>query len=219
MLVSELRDQARIALQDTAEPYLWGDDELLLYLNDGVNEACARARLIEDRTTDAYCEVTLAMGQDTYELDPVVLDVKRVVGTTGWPLRPTSVEEEDSTGAKWEDRTGTPRAWIQTGGKLRVLPTPTAAEAGQTLRMTVYRLPEQALANDSDEPEVPAKWHMRLLDWVYHRAYSKQDTQTANPAKAAEFEARFTVSFGPRPDANVERKRRDRRPPRTKMIF
>jgi hypothetical protein len=52
-----------------------------------------------------------------------------------------------------------------------------------------------------------------------HRAYLKQDAETFNPIKAAEYLGLFEQAFGERPDANVQRKRRDKRPRVVRMIF
>ncbi len=48
---------------------------------------------------------------------------------------------------------------------------------------------------------------------MYRCAYLKQDAETFDKMKAGEYGALFTASFGERPDANVQRKQRDRRPP------
>ena len=92
--------------------------------------------------------------------------------------------------------------------------TQTVAEA-DTLALTVYRGALKPLSADIDtgKPEIPERFHERLMDWVLHRAYLKQDAETFDPAKAAQSLALFIQSFGERPDANVQRKRRDKRPP------
>ncbi|WP_132750411.1 hypothetical protein [Simplicispira metamorpha] len=55
--------------------------------------------------------------------------------------------------------------------------------------------------------------HGGVRYWVYRCAYLKQDAETFDKMKAGEYGALFTASFGERPDANVQRKQRDRRPP------
>ena len=61
--------------------------------------------------------------------------------------------------------------------------------------------------------KIPERFHERLMDWVLHRAYLKQDADTFDPNKAATSLALFVQAFGERPDANVQRKQRDRQPP------
>lgn len=215
--IVEFRERA----QDTVTPYLWSDAEILGYLNDALDEACERSRLIEDSTTAACCTIPLATGASTYDLHASVFLIKRLT-FRGRALIESSIEAEDRSDPYWESRTGEPWRYIQTESELRLIPTPTVDQNGEDLTATVYRRPLVArtltgAANTA--PEIAERFHKRLLDWMLHRAYSKPDADTVNPAKADEHEARFIRSFGERMDANVQRKRRDKRPHRTRMIF
>jgi len=211
MNVEAFIGEFRRVMEDTATPYLWSDEEVTTYLNDAVNEACERALLIEDRVTPAVCSVALVANQADYRPHDSVIQIKRLA-FRGRALSETSVEQMDNDDAQWEGRTGEPRQFIYgeaTG--LRLVPAPRSAG---TVSLTVYRLPLVALSvdNDSGIPEIPARHHMRLLPWVYRCAYLKQDSETLNESQAAKHEAVFVASFGERPDANVQRKQRDRRP-------
>jgi len=134
------------------------------------------------------------------------------------------VEELDCDAPGWELRSGHPRCFIfeQASGvqppKVRLVPVPTMAEP---IALTVYRGALQALnaCISTAQPEIPSRFHERLMDWVYHCAYLKQDADTFDPKKAAESLAFFTQAFGERIDANVQRKQRDKRPPVVRMIF
>ena len=81
--------------------------------------------------------------------------------------------------------------------------------------MTVFRGALKPLSADLDtaKPEIQERFHERLMDWVLHRAYLKQDAEVFDPNKAAQSLALLVQAFGERPDANVQRKHRDRRPP------
>lgn len=76
MNLEQLITAARGALQDEKEPYLWSDELLVDYLNEGVQEACERAKLIEDATTEAVCRIPVVPGQASYALHPSVLEVQ-----------------------------------------------------------------------------------------------------------------------------------------------
>lgn len=202
---------------DQAEPYFWSDDDVVAYLNSAVQEACERALLIEDSRTAAVCELVLIPGQSTYALHPSVLRIKRLT-FRGRPLDETSVEALDAGWHGWELRQGEPRGFIfeQEGGtatpaRLRLVPTPSQAEA---VALTVYRGPLTQLSAGSlsAHPEIPERFHERLMPWLYRCAKLKPDAETAGPSEAAQHEAEFERAFGARPDANVQRKRRDRRP-------
>ena len=203
----------RDAVHDLAEPYFWTEDEIVAYLNEAVQEACERAKLIEDRSMS----IALLAGQDTYDLHPSVFEIKRL-SLRGRPLDETSVEELDGDAPGWELRTGLPRWFIfeQASGvqppRVRLVPTPAIAEE---VGLTVYRGALKELSADmpTARPEIPSRFHERLMDWLMHRAYLKQDAEVFDPNKAAASLALFVQAFGERPDANVQRKQRDRRPP------
>jgi hypothetical protein len=207
--ITEFRD----TVGDNAAPQFWSSENIVRYLNEAVQEACERAKLIEDRSMS----LTLAPGQDTYALHASVFEIKRLA-LRGRPLDETSVEALDADMPGWESRTGTPRYFIfeQASGaqaaRVRLVPTPTAADA---VALTVYRGALKPLSEDRDQerPEIPERFHDRLMDWVLHRAYLKQDADTFDPTKAAESLALFTQAFGARADASVQRKQRDRRAP------
>lgn len=217
MNVADFIAAFRGELVDNNEPQFWSDEEIVAYLNEAVQEACERAFLIEDRATPAVCAITVQPGVDTYSLHASVFQIKRLT-FQGRPLEETSVEALDEGSPGWETRQGQPRGFIfeQTSGvqaaRVRLVPTPN--QAG-TIALTVYRGTLKPLnsGQDTAKPEIHERYHARLKDWIYCCAYLKQDVETLDKSRAAEFEAQFTQSFGERPDANVQRKQRDRSPP------
>lgn len=218
MKVADFIDAFRSDLADQAMPEpLWSDEDIVRYLNDAVQEACERAKLIEDRLTPAVCSITLQTGVSTYSLHPSVFEIKRVT-LRGRPLDLTTVEELDSDCPGWENMQGLPRAFLfeEASGaqpaRLRIVRIPTQAD---TLALTVYRGALKPLSADIaiGKPEIPERYHERLKDWIYRCAYLKQDADGFDKSKAMEYEVAFERSFGARPDANVQRKQRDRRPP------
>ena len=217
MKVADFITEFRETVADNAEPFFWSSEIIVRYLNEAVQEACERAKLIEDRSTPAVCSITLQAGVSTYNLHPSVFEIKRL-SFRGRPLDETSTEALDCDSPGWENRSGQPRVFVfeqASGGqppKLRLVPMPTATD---TIALTVYRGALKPLSADIDtgKPEIPERFHERLMDWVLHRAYLKQDADTFDPNKAAVSLGLFVQSFGARPDANVQRKQRDRRPP------
>lgn len=217
MQVGDFITAFREVVSDKELPHFWSDERIVSYLNEAVQEACERAKLIEDRSMSLDIEP----GQDTYSLHPSVFEIKRLT-YRGRPLDETSVEKLDCDAPGWEARNGQPRVFIfeqASGGqspKVRLVPTPVTTEA---VGLTVYRGARQVLSasNPIAQPEIPARFHTRLMDWVMHRAYLQQDAEIFNPTKAATSLALFVQAFGERPDANVQRKQRDRRPPVIRM--
>lgn len=219
MRAADFIAEFRRVMDDAAPKYLWEDEEIVTYLNSAVDEACERALLLEDRTTACCCRIDIEPGEPVYPLHSAVLKVKRVA-LDGRPLEVTSEEELDCQAPGWESRAGAPRAYFLTGQRhlqLHLAPRPTA---DTTLALTVYRTPLRPVpltGFEKAEIELPELYHLRLMPWIYRCALLKNDSEVLDPVKAAEHEAVFERSFGARPDANVQRKRRDRRPPIVRM--
>lgn len=217
MKVADFIDGFRSTVGDNEEPYFWSDEDIVRYLNEAVQEACERAKLIEDRRTPTVCSLTLQSGVSTYDLHPSVLEIKRLT-LNGQKLDETSEEEMDEDSPGWELLSGKPTLFIfeQASGiqppRLRFVRSPVS---GGHVALTVFRgaLKPLSAALDNGKPEIHERFHERLMDWMLHRAYLKQDADTFDPNKAATALALFVQAFGERPDANVQRKHRDRRPP------
>lgn len=201
---------------DVVVPYFWSDAEILEYLNEAVDEACERAKLIEDRATTTVCNIATKANADGYTLHPSVNEIKRAT-FNGRVITETSEEALDDTDPGWESRKGTPTHYIYSPGvSLRLTPTPLAAG---TVALTVYRNPLDPLTsnNDFDEPEIHPRNHLNLLHWLYRCAYLKHDSEVYNPVKSSEHDAQFEVLFGKRVGADVRRQQRDMRPPVVKF--
>lgn len=215
MTADQFIAEFRRVMDDTEQDYLWGDEEIVNYLNSAVDEACERALLLEDRSTEACCRIDVLAGEMVYPLHPSVLKVKRV-GLDGRLLAATSEEELDCQAPGWEARTAAPRCYFVTGARQLQLHLGGLPVAPASLALTVYRTPLKPVplaGFRGAKIELPDLYHLRLMPWLYRCALLKVDTEAHNPVKAAEHEAAFERSFGVRPDANVQRKRRDRRPP------
>ena len=206
MNLADLISAFRARADDTAEPYLWSDEEVTLYLNEAVAEAAQRARLIQDSTTPAITQIAVTASNADYVLDASVLAVDRVkLASQPRPLVRTTVAELDANYPGWESHIGQPKFFTEVEGYLSIIPQ---SPMDDTLSLTVYRLPVAPMAADTDEPEIHAKYHYRLLDWALRCAYLKNDSETLDKSKAADYQALFEQSFGVLPDANVQRKQR-----------
>lgn len=196
-----MRAAARIRLGDRKASYLWADEELDAFANDAQNEACRRARLLIDSSTEEITLISLSAGEATYPLDPRILFLRRVKMTgVSQKLRPVSYKDLDTHQPDWQDETGEPRHYVPDMDTDLFRPYPTPEVAG-TVRLTVVRLPLAPMVDDGDVPEVKPHLHESLLDWVCHRAYSKQDADTQDDEKAAIYLARFELEFGKKSSA------------------
>ena len=226
----------RSRVHDNVAPYLWSDPEAIEFLNDAQNEAAERARLLRDSTTAEICTVAVTAGTAVYLLDRRIISVERAkLDSQRLPMQITSTPEMDGprsatrpgwpqqwrangtwladSGAGWETQTGTPYFLVLDAEgdrwKARLAGVPTAND---TLRLQVFRLPLADIEDEDDEPEISPRLHIRLVDWMEYRAYSKKDTETYDEKLAARAAGAFESAFGERIDANVRRKQEDRSP-------
>jgi len=234
MTLKDLLDEWRRRIEDTeGPPFLWSDDEGIAFANQAVKEACERANLIEDDTTPAVVSIPGQANRAIYGLHRSVIEVRSVLWNgrflTGLARETLNnpqhrrrdwgdygcagglfFDELDWDGFRdWSTLTGTPKYFIDPQEKyVTLVPIPTIAAP---IRLSVYRYPLAEMASDDDEPEIAHRHHYRLIDWMEHLAYQKQDSECFDLQKAGDKEAAFTASFGIRPDANIRRMQRARR--------
>lgn len=212
MQALELLERVRSRLDDSAEPYLWADDELLGYVSRAEAEAAVRAGLLPFDTRDAdpiIAPIAVLAGTREYPLDARVLRVDRAwLADSNRRLALVGEDEMDRTGSTdWELATGTPVCGVLWADRIRLSPIPDAAG---TLHASGVRLPAGPLTLDG-APEIAPVFHLDLVDWALHLAYLKNDAETLNRDKAAEAALRFERVFGPRLTADQYRKRHERR--------
>lgn len=197
MTLQELIRLFRAEVDDTVEPYLWSDEEAIEYANDAELQACRRARLLLDSSTEELTQLELTvLDAGLVALDPRVIFVRKVRFAGSLPLKRMNMQDMESHDPYWQDAVAsTPVAFIPDfeTGKLLFWPPPNAAF---TALMTVVRQPLVEMDAMSDEPEIAPRFHRSLRHWMVVRAYSKQDAETLDPKKAEAAEALFIREFG-----------------------
>lgn len=196
MTLEELRDRFRREEKDTETPHLWSDEDLNAWLNEAQDEACRRALLLVDSTSQA-ARVSFAAGAIGIDLDPSVIFVRRgMLASSNLPLIPKVARSMDEEVPGWEGSLpSVPRVIVPDWQTNYLRFWPPALAAGR-VNLTVVRTPLAPMVEDIDAPEIRAQYHPFLLDWVKHRAYSVPDTDTFNADKAAKHEAAFIRQFG-----------------------
>lgn len=199
--------------------------------------------LTDENSTSAVIEdvrsvtrIPLLSGVHTYKLHPQTLMVIRArVDSLSYPLRQKTMSGLDSDitvvdydlGSanyeldsmwyydSWETLQGNVWAFIEQNGFVRIISPP---QFNDILWLVVARLPKLRFigTNLGLEPEIPSQYHADLADWIMHRAYLKNDTETQDMAKAKWYESSFEKKFGPRPSAQTEMNRK-RFPPNQRM--
>ena len=210
MNLEQLRQQFRIDADDLVQPYLWPDEWLAPWLTEAVSEAAVRKRLLYEASNPAMCQIAVAASAATHELhkslfELVHLRFQATGAATSSVLSIKAREELDRIRPGWRDETGTPRHAIQDDTRITLVPRP---EVAGTLHIEGYRVPLKALENDTDKPEIHEAHHRHLVHWALHRAFTKPDSETIDPQRAATAEAAFTRYFGPSPDADLRRSTR-----------
>lgn len=212
MTTSELIDAFRTTADDRIDPYLWSDAEIVGYLADAESEACIRSRLLVDETTPTVAVTGIATAA-WVNLHPSVFDVvrARLASDPDAPLTQCPPNALDAQWPGWETQTGTPTRYYVLGGRLRLIPQPTAAS--DTLYLSVYRTPLVPLSESDPqgEPEIAEPHHARLLDWALHRAWLKRDVETFDPLRAELHRQMFLDHFGPRPSGSAMRQQMQKR--------
>jgi hypothetical protein len=210
MNLEQLIQQFRVDSDDMQSPPLWESEWIAAWLTEAQDEAAIRGRLLMDDYTPALTQIPVTAGVSSYALHPklyeiAVMDFIPEVGYVQ-PVYLTSREKLDRDRNGWRNEpAGVPCSAIQTDTRLRLVPVPSV---NGTLRLEAYRLPLKPLANDTDKPEIHEAHHRHLVHWALHRAFSKPDSETIDPQRAAAAEDAFARYFGPRPDADLRRSTR-----------
>lgn len=216
MNLAQLIADARLRTDDLFQPYLTTDPQFIALANAAEIEACIRASLLPDSSSD-FTTFNLVAGQCDYPLDARIWRLDEHVvwqpqGQTRWyRLHPSGVDLLDEE--CWPND-GTPREWAQIGRVLRIWPTPTTATAGAPVKFRCYRTPLEPMTDPSDPadgPEISIDNHDGLPLWMVYRTLNRPDLDLDSQQKAAEALQQFTARFGERPDADTVRRHNERR--------
>ena len=201
MQLSDLIKLFRLEADDLKVQPLWSDEELIEFANDGEEQACRRARLLLESTTDSVCSISFTAGDSpVLTLSPLILDIRSVrwVGRTS-ALVPRLTARMDEEYPGWEALAVQPQQQpsvyvtdVQTQA-IRLHPTPGLSG---TVAMQVFRLPIDKMAALGDEPSIPVYAHRGLLQWMLYRAYAKQDADSLDAGKAKNAYSLFVQEYG-----------------------
>ena len=210
MNLEQLIQQFRVDADDLTEPHFWDAEWIAAWLTEAQAEAAIRKRLLYEASNPAVCQIAVAANAATHDLhkslfELVHLRFQATGAATSSVLSIKAREELDRIRPGWRDETSTPRHAIQDDTRITLVPRP---ELAGTLHIEGYRVPLKALENDTDKPEIHEAHHRHLVHWALHRAFTKPDSETIDPTRAATAEAAFTRYFGPRPDADLRRSTR-----------
>lgn len=181
-LIKAFRDDER----DAVAPYFWSDSQLVRFANRALAVFAENTLSI----VDDGINVDFSAGDDTlpyHEFIIDVLDAQLVMGGKDWPL---DVKAPVDAPRSRMPKTGRPSMLVVNGatGTMRLAATP--QQDGQ-VRLTVIRRQKADLHKDSRLTDVNQAHRETLLLFIKHRAYSVNDGEMFDPAKAAGYLAEF----------------------------
>ena len=210
-------------LDDVAVPFLWSDNLLQRYLNLAQEEACRRASLLYDDTTATdqanpalpLCRLTVVSGTSDYVISQKILRILTCVPQGDKrAIEKKTIDWLDDKWPYWRDATGAPIYYLEDKGRIRLVPTPSGDD---TVYLSVARTPlAQVTIEGSEALEIPAEYHMQLIDYICELAYMKPDAETLDIPRSDRYAQLFTRNFGPKLSAITEINRR--RKPRNKHL-
>lgn len=221
-LLAELREHMLRDVSDQvagASDYLWSDNALIRYINEGQIRFARQTKCIRDAVTPSVCQFTTVDSQEFYTLDPHVVSILsiRMTGDTADLARAGHADLDTyrqpdtyffDPGQLSQMPPGKPVAWTtdegifqETGAsyraiQLRLYPMPIVPYAGIVGNMRVARLPLTVLSLSAPDvvPEVPEEHHMDMLNWAAYLALRGVDLDVAGGGawdRAKEFRAAF----------------------------
>lgn len=203
MTLDDLITLARIRLRDKITPYLWEDDELIEFANSAVDEACIRARLLQDTIT-----IPVTAGSDIASPAYTILRCKHGFYNDGTETTPiTQISDTDYNWLVKNSPVVHQKPFhfkcAANSSDLTLFPVPSK---DGTITIDVRRMPlvSERMVGGSDVPPIPEQFQRDLVWWMVHEAYSVHDADLHDDAAAAKAEAKFEAKFGRRPTARGE---------------
>lgn len=198
----------RRTIDDRVEPYLVEDDVIVDYLNEAVQEACVRGRLLHRIRQVVMVEA----GEDTFKLPSGIYEIENII-CHGKRLTLLSRKTGGDEHHRYHHGVGgkIPSHALQLDNEVRIYPTP-----DRTIRLSVdgYAVPvnDELMEDESDEPILNPIHHRKLVHWVVHKLFEIPDTEIFDPEKSVRALSEFMDYFGGSPDSDLRRITREDRP-------
>lgn len=191
MISDELRDQFRSDVVDTVQPHLWADEEIFRYIDDAQKMFCRRVGGLADVSTPGVTQLPVVTTTDWVDISPLILKFRAAnFVADGSKVEITNFEDLAEKGIRFDGSKGRVKALVigMEEGRARLWPYPDQVDI---IQLMVDRLPLKHITDEGQKLEIAEQHHLHLLHWVKHLAYSKQDAETRDDKKAAEYEIRF----------------------------
>lgn len=202
MTVSEILNRVRVFTDDNVSPYLWSNSDIVEYLNIVIDEVCKETHCIQEAYTEAVCKVTMTDDEPDYALHAKIINIIRArVEDAVDDLERQDLDYLQANYPTWRTNdSADPFLYVldKRMGYITVYPAPDT-DATKTLWLTVSRYPLTALsisepAQQSEldaSPEIPTRYHDKLINGILYHCYEKRDEDTYNPQLSASYMAKM----------------------------
>lgn len=184
MTYAELIDIARKYLNDTIDPYLWSDDELLVYLYKSLDTFLKETEVLQDDF-----ELVVESGVSEVELPDTII---RVLSPTCDYKDLEKKSPEYLFNLQSQARTGMPAIYAYRKGGLLLYPIPDTEVTirGRAVRTVDF---DEVLDYDTFDKTIPlpSGYQPILLDGIQANAYRKHDSDIEEVNKAIKYEQLF----------------------------
>lgn len=210
MTPADVITQFRSQVDDEAQPNLWTDDEVMLYLIDAQDMYVRLTGGIADVTVAAadvgspatrLADLALTAGQPYTLHSPYILRIRSarlltaardVIVASEGDLQQVMVKDYGWVRGLTFDDADTGNVDYGVLGirenYVRWVKVPASVD---TCRLHVQRLPYPRIVDEEDAFEIGEEHHLHLIKWMKHMAYSKEDAETYDKDLAAANEASF----------------------------
>lgn len=182
MEVSELLEHMRShVLRDVPNPQLFATDAMVAFLNEGYK--------IFARTTHCFVDIvpiTLAVGQNRYDLPEGTVHVRQVSGENGRFLRAFSRKSKPGAFVGRPTHYSTDNRYRQ----IRLWPEP---DGEYVLDIELAHLPEQV--EDGDVIELDHDHALLLGDWIAYRCLLNNDPDASEMISAEKFQVNWLAGL------------------------
>jgi hypothetical protein len=173
----------RDLLRDSAQPYLWSDDLVLMLLNEAEQTMAEETYCLSDNTSEV-ASLNIGPGQAEYELDDRILHVySATIDGDSYPLQNFTHRRVPTSQLT---TTGRPTSFNLDESQNTITFHPTPDEE-LTILLRVARLPLEDFTT-STEPEIHRRLHLDLCEFAAYRCMSQPDADGFNAKAAKEFQ-------------------------------
>lgn len=193
MTRAEMQAELLEVLNDSTSLGAWTTATLLGYLAEGQDEFCEGTGYFTDLSN---LTITLATDTAVYDIPDRVIEIfniwdgTRVLGK----VASGNIASYDNGDVDLGTAIIDAPVWWQTDqetGVIKLTPTPTSDENGNTLVIQAWRYSLYDLADDGKEPEIPSRFRRACIEWAAYKAFMHHDMETQDPVKAADHLAAF----------------------------